>query len=230
MTTLFHLHKIKSYIPLHTCASYAGCFPATEMKNNKQEFSEFIKLDNSSQHAKHASACQTLDGRFTAVSCLCDKWFEWCSVYTDKGSMGLRKLRCKGVYSIRKDFVCVEVLRPSQLIRVMSSLVSLPNHTFFWKGLILKATYQYLCTFFRQKLITAPLESAERREQPQKIFHDQSPQKNVTRSGYKGGICSFWVYSLGKEFAPSRSKFFPYRIDPNPKTWSFLKSKTYFNE
>ena len=27
-------------------------------------------------------------------------------------------------------FVCVEVLRPSQLNRVMSSTVSLPNHTF----------------------------------------------------------------------------------------------------
>ena len=28
------------------------------------------------------------------------------------------------------DFVCVEVLRPSQPIGVMSSTVSLPNHTF----------------------------------------------------------------------------------------------------
>ena len=27
-------------------------------------------------------------------------------------------------------FVCVEVLRSSQLTRVMSSVVSLPNHTF----------------------------------------------------------------------------------------------------
>ena len=34
-------------------------------------------------------------------------------------------------------FVCVEVLRPSQLIRVMSSAVSLPNHTFSWAGLVL---------------------------------------------------------------------------------------------
>ena len=36
-----------------------------------------------------------------------------------------------------------------------------------------------LCTFFRQKLTTALLESAEGREWPQKIFHDQSPRKNV---------------------------------------------------
>ena len=28
------------------------------------------------------------------------------------------------------QFVCVEVLRPSQPNRVMSSVVSLPNHTF----------------------------------------------------------------------------------------------------
>ena len=36
-----------------------------------------------------------------------------------------------------------------------------------------------LCTFFRQKLTTALLESEEGREWPQKIFHDQSPWKNV---------------------------------------------------
>ena len=29
-------------------------------------------------------------------------------------------------------FVCVVVLRPSQCIRVMSSAISLPNHTFSW--------------------------------------------------------------------------------------------------
>ena len=29
-----------------------------------------------------------------------------------------------------EDFVCVEVLQPNQPIRVMSSAVSLPNHTF----------------------------------------------------------------------------------------------------
>ena len=30
----------------------------------------------------------------------------------------------------KRDFVCVEVLRPSQPNGVMSSVVSLPNHTF----------------------------------------------------------------------------------------------------
>ena len=34
-------------------------------------------------------------------------------------------------------FVCVEVLWPSQPIRVMLSVVSLPNHTFSWAGLVL---------------------------------------------------------------------------------------------
>ena len=35
-----------------------------------------------------------------------------------------------------------------------------------------------LCTVFRQKLITALLESAGENDH-KKIFHDQSPQKNV---------------------------------------------------
>ena len=34
-------------------------------------------------------------------------------------------------------FICVEILRPSQPNRVMSSVVSLPNHTFNWAGLVL---------------------------------------------------------------------------------------------
>ena len=34
-------------------------------------------------------------------------------------------------------FVCIEVLLPNQHIRVMSSAVSLPNHTFSWAGLVL---------------------------------------------------------------------------------------------
>ena len=33
-------------------------------------------------------------------------------------------------YFRKEDFVCVEVLRPSQPNGVMSSAVSLPNHTF----------------------------------------------------------------------------------------------------
>ena len=33
-------------------------------------------------------------------------------------------------HSVVSDFVCVEVLRPSQPNGVMSSAVSLPNHTF----------------------------------------------------------------------------------------------------
>ena len=37
----------------------------------------------------------------------------------------------------RKKCVCVEVSWHSQLIRVMSSAVSLPNHTFSWASLVL---------------------------------------------------------------------------------------------
>ena len=59
---------------------------------------------------------------------------------------------------------CVEVLRPSQPIRVISSAVSLPNHTIGWTGLVLEAVNQFLCTFFRQKLTTALLESGEGRK------------------------------------------------------------------
>ena len=34
-------------------------------------------------------------------------------------------------------FVCFEVLRPIQPNWVMSSAISLPNHTFYWAGLVL---------------------------------------------------------------------------------------------
>ena len=47
----------------------------------------------------------------------------------------LRGLDTRGRFSCL--FVCVEVLQPSQSIRVMSSAVSLPNHTFSWAGLVL---------------------------------------------------------------------------------------------
>ena len=78
-------------------------------------------------------------------------------------------------------FVCVEVLRPSQPIRVMSCAVSLPNYTFSWTVSVLLAVNQYLWTFFRQKLTSAPLESAKGREWPLKIFHNQSSRNNVAR-------------------------------------------------
>ena len=55
----------------------------------------------------------------------------------------------------------VEVWHTSQPIMVMSSTVSLPNHTFSWAGLVLLATNLYLCTFFHHKLTTALLESAK---------------------------------------------------------------------
>ena len=38
--------------------------------------------------------------------------------------------RCTRKVGYHEDFVCVEVLQPSQPNGVMSSMVSLPNHTF----------------------------------------------------------------------------------------------------
>ena len=61
------------------------------------------------------------------------------------------------------DFVCVEVLLPSQPNGVMSSAVSLLNHTFTgqaWSSKRLTSIVHIL----RQKLTTALLESAEGRE------------------------------------------------------------------
>ena len=45
------------------------------------------------------------------------------------------------------------------------------------------AVNQYSCTFFCQKLTTAFPESVEGWEWPYKIIHNQSPQKNVARTG-----------------------------------------------
>ena len=45
-------------------------------------------------------------------------------------------------------FVCVKVLQPSQPNGVMSSLVSLPNHTFTGQAFVLKAVNQYCAHSF----------------------------------------------------------------------------------
>ena len=59
-------------------------------------------------------------------------------------------------------FVCVEVLRPSQPNGVMSSAVSLPNHTFTGQALSSKRLTSNV--HILQELTTALLESAEGRE------------------------------------------------------------------
>ena len=75
-------------------------------------------------------------------------------------------------------FVCVEVLQPSQPNRfILSTVIYLPS--LLLGKLSPLSGYPVLCAFFRQKLTTALLESAEVREWPQKVFHDQSPGKNV---------------------------------------------------
>ena len=70
----------------------------------------------------------------------------------------------KGPWFIQVLFVCVEVLQASQHIWVILSVVSLPNYTISWAGLVLWADKQQLCTFFCQKLTTALLQSVEGRE------------------------------------------------------------------
>ena len=75
-------------------------------------------------------------------------------------------------------FVCVEILLTSQPNGVMSSTVSLLNHTLLGR-LSPLSSQSVLCIFFCQQLKAALLESAEGRECPWKMFHDQSPQKNV---------------------------------------------------
>ena len=50
-------------------------------------------------------------------------------VSTERDFVIFMKLKIYHIYRICL-FVCVEVLRPSQPIGVMSSAVSLPNHTF----------------------------------------------------------------------------------------------------
>ena len=51
----------------------------------------------------------------------------YCAFANSVGPDQLASEKAKG-----SDFVCVEVLGPSQPNRVMSSTVSLPNHTWMW--------------------------------------------------------------------------------------------------
>ena len=77
------------------------------------------------------------------------RWFTWNAVL-----FSLKINRKYRLLSVMILFVCVEVLRPSQLIMVMSSTASWHNHTFTWAGLVFLAVNQYLCTIFRQKQTT----------------------------------------------------------------------------
>ena len=84
----------------------------------------------------------------------------------------------KGI--IMLAFFCVEVLLPSQPIRVMSSVGSLLNHTFSLQAKCFEGlTSTCVHSFARNWQLPFLHESAEGREWPQKIFHDQSPWKNV---------------------------------------------------
>ena len=79
--------------------------------------------------------------------------------------------------------VCLfEVLRPSLPSGVISSAVSLHNHTFTGQALSSKRLTS-IVHLFRQKLTTGLLESAEEREWSQIIFHDQISTKECCRLG-----------------------------------------------
>ena len=52
------------------------------------------------------------------------------------------------------DFVCVEVLRPSEPNVVMSSVVSLHNHTFTWQ----KVQGYFLVYIYDSKVVHGPME------------------------------------------------------------------------
>ena len=94
---------------------------------------------------------------------------------------------------------------PVNPIGVMSSTVSLSNHTFLSRLSPLSGK-PVLWTFFHQKLTTALLESVEGREWPQKIFDDQSPWKNIAylagvepaTSWSPVGCASNWATEVGK--------------------------------
>ena len=56
---------------------------------------------------------------------ICDQ----CRLRSDYADM-LADLSLRRLHMAHTGFVCVEVLRPSQPNGIMSSVVSLPNHTF----------------------------------------------------------------------------------------------------
>ena len=110
-------------------------------------------------------------------------------------SWGVRILRVNTVYPMYRRQQCIPWVGlrwPCQHSLDHVEPVSLPN--------------QYLCTFYCQKLTTAILESALRREWPDKIFHNRSLRKNVAR--------------------PGRDQTWPpdYYTDTHPSHWGWLDS------
>ena len=112
----------------------------------------------------------------------------FCKVHMSEGILSY------AVDNLYRVFLIEVRFKPSQPIRVMSSVASLPNHTFPGHALSSEQMTEYLCTLFYQKLTTALLESAEGREWPQKIFHDQSQQKIVARP-YGDPTCDLLITS-----------------------------------
>ena len=74
---------------------------------------------------------------------------------------------------VSHDFCLCWILRPSQPIRVMSSAVKLPDHTFSWAGIVLKVVNQHLCTIFHQK-DNCPFFNQRKGENDRRKYFDQS--------------------------------------------------------
>ena len=67
-------------------------------------------------------------------------------------------------------------------------------NTFSWAGWVLWKVNQYLCTYFREQLTTAHLQSVKGKKWLQKLFHDQSLQKLCGQAG--AWTCKPWICSL----------------------------------
>ena len=59
-----------------------------------------------------------------------DNLYEMPNLFSGKNQKEYFKMSSAAIFPQHVCFVCVEVLRPSQPNGVMSSAVSLPNHTF----------------------------------------------------------------------------------------------------
>ena len=98
-----------------------------------------------------------------------------CNVYLSLFVLHLSFFRClRKVALCNCLFVCVEVLWPSQPNGVISIVVSLPYHTFTGQA-VLQAVNQYCAHSFARNL-QMPFLNQRKGE---KIFHDQTPWKNV---------------------------------------------------
>ena len=80
-------------------------------------------------------------------------------------------------------FVCVEVLRPSQSIRVVSSAVNLPNHAFVWAGLSSKRLTSTCAHSFARNWQLPFLDQGKGKNNSRKYFMIDFRETNVAGLG-----------------------------------------------